>query len=56
MRDEDCRARSCVVFDSSQGDAHRTLVDEYDLVFVQMLVSRDCVSRWHFLCTDHQRV
>jgi len=44
--------RSCVVFTSSQRDAHRTLVDEYDFIFVQMLVGRNFVSRWHLLCPD----
>jgi hypothetical protein len=56
MRDENCRSRSCVVFTSSQGDAHRTLVDEYDFIFVQMLVGRNFVSRWHLLCPDDQCV
>src|SRR5580658_6030762 len=56
MRDENCRSRSCVVFTSSQRDAHRTLVDEYDFIFVQMLVGRNFVSWWHLLCPDDECV
>src|SRR5271168_11099 len=56
MRDENCRSRSGVVFTSSQRDAHCTLVDKYDFVFVQMLVGRNFVSWWHLLCPDDQCV
>ena len=31
-------------------------LDEYDFIFVQMLVGRNFVSRWHLLCTDYQSV
>ena len=43
LTDEDCRAGSCVVLTSSQRDAPRTLMDEYDFIFVQMLVGRNFI-------------
>jgi hypothetical protein len=45
MRDENRSSRSCVIFMSSQRDAQRALVDEYDFIFVEMLVCRNSVSR-----------
>ena len=46
-----CRS---IVLMSSQCDANSTLVDEYDFVFVEMLVGRNLVSRRHLLGPDDQ--
>src|SRR5215467_6218272 len=40
MRDEDGCSRSSIVSPTSQGNAHRSLVDEYDFVFIKMFVRR----------------
>jgi len=56
MRDEHRGSRPSIILATSQGYAHRTLVDEYDFVFVEMLVCRYAVSGRHLLCANHKGV
>jgi hypothetical protein len=43
MWNENRSSRSCVVLLTSQRDVHRALVDEYDFIFVEVLVRRNSV-------------
>src|SRR5208282_5068334 len=56
VRNKYCSSRSRVVWTTCQSNPHRTPVDKYDFIFIEMLVCRNSVSRWHLLCTDHERV